>query len=77
MKIIIFLKKINLLIQKIRKIVLQHLEPYFGRRFINFFKTINDLFYHLKDIFDKIYRKKYVMKQFQELKIGTDLFAEL
>lgn len=59
---------------RIRKKVLQHLEPYLRLNLITFFTIIENLFNHLKNIFGNSHEKKHAIEKFQNLKIGFSSF---
>ncbi len=61
---------------QVRGKVLQHLEPCLWLNCITLFTTIDDLFNHLKDIFDISYRKKNAMDKFWELKMEASSFSD-
>lgn len=56
---------------------MQQVKSYLHINLIIFFTIIKDLFNHLENIFINFYQKNYTIKNFQELKIGTNLFNNL
>lgn len=56
---------------------MQQVKSYLHINLIIFFTIIKDLFNYLENIFINFYQKNYTIKNFQKLKIGTNLFNNL
>lgn len=61
---------------RVRRKVPKYLKPCFQLIFIILFTIMDNLCYHLKDIFDNYYKKEHIIENFQEVKMGASLLGD-
>ena len=57
-----------------RSKALEHLQPYFHIDSLIPFKTVDNLFTKLEEVYDNPHYKKYAMEKFKKLKMGLGFF---